>query len=313
MYRSERSYPTDALVGYTGFVGTNLARSHKFTRMYNSKSIEEAFGTHPGLLVYSGVPSAMFLANDNPEADLSIMRDARENIRRIGPERVVLISSIAVYADSRGKDEDSEMNADGLPAYGRNRLLLEEWVREDHPNATIVRLPALYGEGLKKNFIYDLINITPALLKPEKYEELSVREPLVGASYADAGNGFMKLKSDADLEALRSWFADQDFNAMSFTDSRSRFQFYDLGNLWDDISSALDHDIKLLNLATPPVTASEVYQHVNGKEWVNELAAVPFDYDMRTKHADAYGGADGYLCTRDDELAQLKAYIEEKR
>lgn len=65
----------------------------------------------------------------------------------------MLISSIAVYADSRGKDEQSPMTPDGLPAYGRNRLQLERWVREDYPNALIVRLPALYGIGLKRTFV----------------------------------------------------------------------------------------------------------------------------------------------------------------
>lgn len=80
------------------------------------------------------------------------MAAARENLRQIAPKQLVLISSIAVYADSRGKDEQSPMTPDGLPAYGRNRLQLERWVREDYPNALIVRLPALYGIGLKRTF-----------------------------------------------------------------------------------------------------------------------------------------------------------------
>mgnify|MGYP002224763577 CR=1 FL=1 len=69
------------------------------------------------------------------------------------------------------------MTPDGLPAYGRNRLQLERWVREDYPNALIVRLPALYGIGLKKNFLFDLHTITPAMLKPEKYTELAQKIP----------------------------------------------------------------------------------------------------------------------------------------
>ena len=89
------------------------------------------------------------------------MAAARENLRRIAPKELVLISSIAVYADSRGKDEDSPMPTSGLPAYGRNRLQLETWVREDFPAALIVRLPALYGRGLRKNFLYDLHTVTP--------------------------------------------------------------------------------------------------------------------------------------------------------
>lgn len=64
----------------------------------------------------------MFLANRDPAADLAVMAAARENLRRLAPRRLVLISSIAVYRDSRGKDEASPMETEGLPPYGANRL-----------------------------------------------------------------------------------------------------------------------------------------------------------------------------------------------
>ena len=152
----------DLLVGSTGFVGGNLAAKHAFAAVCHSTDIAAQFGAKPDLCVYAGVPAAMFLANADPDADLAVMAAARENLRQIAPKQLVLISSIAVYADSRGKDEQSPMTPDGLPAYGRNRLQLERWAREDYPNALIVRLPALYGIGLKKNFLFDLHTITPA-------------------------------------------------------------------------------------------------------------------------------------------------------
>lgn len=46
----------ESLVGYTGFVGSNLAESHSFDGLYHSKNIEQAYGTKPELLVYAGVP-----------------------------------------------------------------------------------------------------------------------------------------------------------------------------------------------------------------------------------------------------------------
>jgi len=45
----------------------------------------------------------------------------------------------------------------GATPYGRHRLELEQFVRESF-HALVVRLPALFGPGLKKNAIYDLIN-----------------------------------------------------------------------------------------------------------------------------------------------------------
>ena len=86
-----------AIVGYTGFVGSNICVTTKFDAYYNSKNIEEAFGTNPDLLVYSGVRAEMFLANKFPEKDFEVIENAIENIKKINPKRVVLISTIAVY------------------------------------------------------------------------------------------------------------------------------------------------------------------------------------------------------------------------
>lgn len=301
------------LVGSTGFVGGNLLASGRFDVACHSSDIQDRFGKKNGLVVYAGVPAAMFLANRDPDADLAVMRTARENLRRLAPEKLVLISTIAVYADSRNKTELDAPSQEGLAPYGKNRLQLENWVREDWPDALIVRLPALYGKGLKKNFLYDLHTITPAMLKPEKYAELSQKSPLVREGYSDAGNGFYKLNGKTDPDALREWFLHNNWNALNFTDSRSMYQFYDLRRLWSDIQKALELDLHVLNLATPPVSAAQVHQAVTGRPFVNECAPTPFDYDLRTLYAESFGGRDGYLCTPEQELNEIRAFMEEWR
>ena len=45
----------NALVGYTGFVGSNLAKEHDFEGLYNSKNIKNAYGTCPEFLIYAGI------------------------------------------------------------------------------------------------------------------------------------------------------------------------------------------------------------------------------------------------------------------
>ena len=305
----------DLLVGSTGFVGGNLAAKHTFTAACHSSDIAAQYGTRPDLCVYAGVPAAMFLANADPEADLAVMRAARENIRQIAPKRLVLISSIAVLADSRGVYEDSPaQDTEALPAYGKNRLQLERWVREDFPDALIVRLPALYGAGIRKNFLFDLHTITPAMLRPEKYSELAAKSPLVKSAYTLADNGFYKLNGTTDPPALRAFFAANDFNALAFTDARSRYQFYNLGRLWSDMEAARAADVKLLHLCTPPVSAAEVYTAVTGKtDWHNELPKPPFDYDLRSRHAALLGGSGDYLCTKQQELDDITRFMRSWR
>lgn len=302
----------DLLVGSTGFVGGNLRAAHRFAALAHSSDIAAQYGTRPELCVYAGVPAAMFLANAAPEQDLAVMRAARENLRRIAPQKVVLVSTIAVFTDSRGADENTPPDPAGLPAYGANRLQLENWVREDFPDALIVRLPALFGKGLKKNFIFDLLTVAPAMLRPDKYSELAAKSALAASAYTLADNGFYKLNGTADAAALKAFFAVNDFNALAFTDSRSRYQFYDLGRLWGDIQTALQNDLRLLHLATPPLTAGAVHRALTGRDWHNELDKPPFDYDLRTRHAALFAGGDtahGYLCTAEEELDGLRAFM----
>lgn len=304
----------DLLVGSTGFVGGNLRAKHTFAAVCHSSDIAAQYGTQPDLCVYAGVPAAMFLANADPEADMEVMRTARENLRKIAPKSLVLISSIAVFADSRGRCEDDAPDTDGLPAYGRNRLQLEQWVREDFNDALIVRLPALYGAGLKKNFLFDLHTITPAMLKPEKYNELAEKLPLVKTGYTLADNGFYKLNGTADKTALKEFFAGNDFNALAFTDSRSRYQFYNLGRLWQDIEAARAAGLTMLHLCTPPISAAEAYTAVTGKaDWTNELPKSPFDYDLRSRYAAVLGGSGDYLCTKEEELDDVTHFLREWR
>ncbi len=305
------------LVGSTGFVGTNLAATGDFTAQYHSTNVQEGFGKEIDLLVYAGVPAAMFLANQDPEADLAIMRTAHENIRKLAAKRLVLISSICVFADSKGKTETDKPTVEGLAAYGANRLQLEEWVRADHPDALIIRLPALYGLGLKKNFLYDLHTITPALLRPEKYQQLSAKSALVKEGYTDADNGFYRLNGAVDAAALRRFFAGNDFNALCFTDARSRYQFYDLRRLWGDIQIALDNGLKVLHLATPALRAAAVFAAVQGAQaapFVNRLAVEPFDYDLKTNHAALFGAPSpeaGYLISEAEEVASITKFMKE--
>ena len=182
-----------ALVGYTGFVGSNLFATGDFDRAYNSKDIMEAYGTRPDLLVYAGVRAEKYLANEAPEADMASVRQAEENIERIQPQKLVLISTVDIFKHPKGVDERSLVELEGLSAYGYDRYLLECWVRERYPSALIVRLPGLFGRNIKKNFIYDLINHIPAMLTAGKMAELSEEDPYLKGYYRLQDNGSYRV------------------------------------------------------------------------------------------------------------------------
>lgn len=148
-----------ALVGHTGFVGSNLLAAGGYDATFNSRNFRDMAGRSFDELVCAGVSAAKWIANGDPAGDRAAIAALTDTLAKARIDRFVLISTIDVYPDSASREDESADLA-GRPnhAYGTHRLELEEWVRERHPDALIARLPGLYGRGLKKNAIYDLLN-----------------------------------------------------------------------------------------------------------------------------------------------------------
>lgn len=300
------------LVGYTGFVGSNLYEKEQFDAVFNSQNIEEAYGTNPGLLIYAGLRAEKYLANQAPEKDMELILQAEENIRRIAPEKLVLISTIDVFENPQDVDETTRIKTENLHPYGYNRYQLECWVREHFPEALIVRLPGLFGKNIKKNFIYDFINRIPYMLKAEKMEELSKTEPVLCNYYELQDNGFYKVRTLNTQQSvfLKEKFEMLGFSALNFTDSRSVYQFYPLGRLWDDIQTALKNEIRLWHPATEPISAAQLYQYLTGNVFMNELSGIPADYNYKTVYDKLYGGTGGYICDKETIMSEIRKFVE---
>ena len=147
----------DALIGHTGFVGGNLLRQRPFEGLYNSKNIQDIRGQSYELLVCSGAPAEKWKANKEPEKDLEILQGLMGHLAEVKARKVILISTVDVYPHPIGVDEDSPIDPAQGGAYGRNRRVLENFLLERF-DTLVVRLPGLFGQGLKKNVIYDFLN-----------------------------------------------------------------------------------------------------------------------------------------------------------
>ena len=302
----------EILVGYTGFVGSNLRAKHNFEGLYDSKNVRESYGKNPDLLVYSGVPAQKFLANREPEKDFEVIKNAIENIKKINPKEIVLISTIDVYKNPVDVDEDSNIETENLQPYGYDRYYLEKWVRDNIEKHLIVHLPGLYGVNIKKNFIYDLINVIPSMLKEEKYQELLNKDDFIKDYYENQENGFYKLieLNKTEKQLLKEYFNKIGFSALNFTDSRGKFQFYNLGYLWEHIEIARKNNINTLNLATEPVLISEVYEYIKNGIFTNEITTNIPNYDFKTKYDYLFCGNDGYIFNKKFILEDIKRFVE---
>jgi len=148
----------NALIGYTGFVGSNLMNQIRFDHLYNTSNISEICNIQYDT-VYCAAPTAVkWYANKHPIQDLDAITKLLISLENLKTKRFVLFSTVDVYGDriQDGLDENYQGSLSVHP-YGRNRLILETYIRS-HFESHILRLPALFGQNLKKNIIFDLLN-----------------------------------------------------------------------------------------------------------------------------------------------------------
>ncbi|WP_298146247.1 NAD-dependent epimerase/dehydratase family protein [Flavobacterium sp.] len=304
------------LVGHSGFVGSNLMQQYNFDVAVNSTNVNSAFGLQPDLLVYSGVRAEKFLANASAEEDFKLIQTAIDNISKINPKKIILISTVDVYPTPTAVDEDFEIDELKQEPYGKNRFYLERWVEQNFTDYLIVRLPGLFGKSLKKNFIYDAIHISPKMLSIKKYDELLEQDFDLKNYYHLQPNGFYHLKEDlseSDRSFLKKQFLDIGFSALNFTDSRGQFQFYNLKNLWSDINLLLDAGVKKVNLVTEPVLISQIYHLIFDKPFVNEIFQTPPSYNLYTKHANVFNRTGPYIRDKEDVLNEIVDFIKQNK
>lgn len=148
----------DALIGFSGFVGSTLLKQRHFDALYRSTNIDEIIGQSFNTVVCAAASAQKWLANKNPVDDLEQINTLIAKLKTITCKNFILISTVDVFKTPINVDENTPIEIDGLHAYGLHRYYLEQFVSQNFPNALIVRLPGLVGPGLKKNIIYDFLN-----------------------------------------------------------------------------------------------------------------------------------------------------------
>ena len=148
---------SNAIIGYSGFVGSNLILQSHYDYFYNSKNIDDIQEKNFDLLVCSGAYAAKWIANREPAQDWENIQYLINCLRKVTSKKVILISTVDVYISPREVDEDTPIVLEGLHPYGKHRRELEVFI-QDNFDSLIIRLPGLFGLGLKKNIIYDFLH-----------------------------------------------------------------------------------------------------------------------------------------------------------
>jgi nucleoside-diphosphate-sugar epimerase len=146
-----------ALIGHSGFVGGTLLAQAAFDDLYRSTDIEEIAGCSYDLLVCAGAPATKWKANQDPEGDITNLRRLMAQLATVEAGTALLISTVDVYPTPIAVYEDSTIDTRKSNPYGRHRCELERFFATHFRRCFVMRLPGLFGRGLRKNFVYDLL------------------------------------------------------------------------------------------------------------------------------------------------------------
>ncbi|MFN9001915.1 MAG: pyridine nucleotide transhydrogenase [Holosporales bacterium] len=148
----------NALIGFSGFVGTTLLKQAHFTATFRSTNIQDIENREFDVVVCAGAPAQKWIANRDPEDDLKKINSLINHLRTIKCRVFILISTVDVFKNPIGVDEATLVEEEGLHPYGLHRRFLEKFVEQHFSRHLIVRLPGLVGPGLRKNVIFDFLN-----------------------------------------------------------------------------------------------------------------------------------------------------------
>jgi nucleoside-diphosphate-sugar epimerase len=146
------------LLGSNGFVGQSINRKFYDIKKYNRQNMHNLLNEDLDLLIVAAVSAEKWRANSNPSADRENIENLISFLEKIKINKFLLISTIDVFGPNIDFDEDTEMLEGISTAYGHNRSFLEQRLIQISEETKILRLPGLFGPGLKKNLLFDLLN-----------------------------------------------------------------------------------------------------------------------------------------------------------
>jgi len=148
----------NAIIGNTGYIGSFLSKKIKFNFKYNSKNINRLTKKPLGTVYVSAPHALKYWANQNPLKDTKIVDKLILHLKNLRCKKVIYFSSTDIYLKKQNVNENYKVLRKNFNIYGYNRLRIENFIRDNFDDYLIVRLPALFGWKLKKNFFFDILN-----------------------------------------------------------------------------------------------------------------------------------------------------------
>jgi nucleoside-diphosphate-sugar epimerase len=252
------------VIGPKGFIGSNLARRSNASAVYGRNDGTSLASSNHELLICSGVPAEKWKANKHPEEDKRNLVELTKNLSTANAKNFVLISTIDVLGNGADLVESDNVSNYEKDAYGINRFEFELDTVRTFSNSLVLRLPGMYGPGLKKNVIFDLLNAN-------------------------------------ELPSINPY---------------STFQWFDVRDIWPTLILALRENLKILHLATEPISILDLVTHLEPSR-TTELSSSDLgtkEYSMKTEFSRLIADRDGpYLKSKMEVLSQIKNWYDSEK
>ena len=312
----------DAIIGNRGLVGLNICQNHKFIHQFNSSNVPTHYDSKYDTVVCAAAPGSMLLANRDPVSDKKSIDQLIQQLSVLRCNNFILISTIAVLSERCDSKSEEADDFETSAAYGINRRKLEVYCRQKFDSCLIVRLPALFGKGLKKNFIFDILNPAPSLMTRQHHNYIEDILPLFlrslflmvfewNTKISMYKIDRVKLNISSNKCELESWLINSGNSALNFTNPDSIFQFYNLSRLWTDIEIALTSGLRLLHISPAPLKAKKIYYSVkntNMPQSSESINAKKYQQDMQTLHSHLWGSHNSYITQEQDIINEIKDF-----
>jgi hypothetical protein len=235
-----------ALIGHTGFIGGTLLADGGFTHGFDSRDLHDMRGARFDEVVCAGIP---------PDVADRALLDVLETVQA---DRFIFLSTVDVYPDpSQPLDETTVPEGLANHPYAA----VERFVAARFSNHAVARLPALFGEGMRQNALFDLLhdhnvgNINPA----------------------------------------------------------AQLQWYPIRRLPGDLARIARAGLRLANLVTEPVALRDIVRRFFPAAAVGSESEPAPHYDLRTRHAELFGGTSPYIMGRPLVLLAMGDVIKAAR
>lgn len=153
------------IVGYRGFLGSNIYNYFRTNSNYivdgidldNMQDID--YSARYNYLIYAAGNSKTYLPKQDPLQCIKLdFVDLLEIPKKIITDKIIFFSSSLVYSDNKSQTEDTIIDISKITLYALHKIVMERYIKEFFNNWLILRPTGFWGNGLKKNLLYDLRN-----------------------------------------------------------------------------------------------------------------------------------------------------------